>query len=294
MQTKKKPLSKKHHYLPVFYLNGFTDQQGSFFVYDKLTDKIYKSKPKNVFYEKDRNSIHDFKGNKHDAVEKLYAAIDDKFVGCVKNIVKYNNERKSPFENGDVGELILFISMLKSRVPGSDSEVLEVVKNSSPKELNFEITEDEKPLSEEKMQVLENSEIFKWTKILSLHTLPIFSKTINEITLGQKLLYNDSYHLMVGDRPVLEMNGSVKELNEFICPIGKNVVSFYVKGEPKEITSSQALYQLLDIAQIHNAERFVCCTNEARLKVLSNVYKIFKATGSDNLIIPELFKGFRG
>jgi len=37
--------SKKHHYLPRYYLKGFTDEVGKFFVYDKAEDRVFQTNP---------------------------------------------------------------------------------------------------------------------------------------------------------------------------------------------------------------------------------------------------------
>ena len=50
-------ISKKHHYLPVHYLEGFTDSKNTFFVYDKKTEKIFSTNPKGAFFENDLNTI---------------------------------------------------------------------------------------------------------------------------------------------------------------------------------------------------------------------------------------------
>jgi len=38
---KKQKPSKKHHYLPTHYLEGFTDGDGGFFVYDNMPTKYF-------------------------------------------------------------------------------------------------------------------------------------------------------------------------------------------------------------------------------------------------------------
>lgn len=48
--------SHKHHYLPVFYLKGFTNQENQFFVFDKLYESIKIKYPTNSFFEIDRNT----------------------------------------------------------------------------------------------------------------------------------------------------------------------------------------------------------------------------------------------
>ncbi|MDB5145005.1 MAG: hypothetical protein JWQ66_3718 [Mucilaginibacter sp.] len=49
--------SRRHHFLPVFYLKGFTGPQETFHVYDKIEDKILESQtPKSKYFEKHLNN----------------------------------------------------------------------------------------------------------------------------------------------------------------------------------------------------------------------------------------------
>jgi len=51
-------LSSRHHYIPQFYIKGFTDSQELLYVYKKTRDCIERNKgAKGVFYKKDPNTI---------------------------------------------------------------------------------------------------------------------------------------------------------------------------------------------------------------------------------------------
>lgn len=68
-------LSKKHHYIPQFYLRGFTDGNGYFTVYDKQLNVFRKSRPENEFYEKFRNTTN-LGGEKSVIVENMYSNLE--------------------------------------------------------------------------------------------------------------------------------------------------------------------------------------------------------------------------
>ena len=50
-------LSRKHHYLPRHYLEGFVNDKSSFFMYDKVTDRIFTSSPDHGFHENELNTV---------------------------------------------------------------------------------------------------------------------------------------------------------------------------------------------------------------------------------------------
>ena len=74
---KKKP-SKKHHYLPRHYLSGFTNTDGGFFVYDKISGKIYSTSPSASFFENDLNTVKYQDGSSSDFLEGLYTEIENR------------------------------------------------------------------------------------------------------------------------------------------------------------------------------------------------------------------------
>ncbi len=68
-------ISQKHHYLPEFYLKGFTNEAGQFSIYDYEQKRIKK----NLFYPSthffDNRNLVDVEGEITDVPEKLYSEI---------------------------------------------------------------------------------------------------------------------------------------------------------------------------------------------------------------------------
>lgn len=72
--------SVNHHYVPKFYLQGFTSDNGRLQVYNKTFCKFERDKhtPKTVLFEKNLNTIK-MKGKLTDDLEKLYGYIETEF-----------------------------------------------------------------------------------------------------------------------------------------------------------------------------------------------------------------------
>ena len=66
--------SKRHHYLPQFYLKGFVNNIGRYYLFDKDKEEIRESTPSNSFYQNHRNtgSVGD---EKMVLLEDMYAHI---------------------------------------------------------------------------------------------------------------------------------------------------------------------------------------------------------------------------
>lgn len=75
------PLSKRHHYIPEFFINGFEGENGMVYKYDKENDKLTKQQfsSKSVFFEWGRNSF-DSDGIPISIIEdRLYSDLDGMF-----------------------------------------------------------------------------------------------------------------------------------------------------------------------------------------------------------------------
>ena len=65
-------ISKRHHYIPQFYLKGFTNELGEYYLFDKERNEIRKSKPINSFFENKRNTAF-VKDEEFVVLEDMYA-----------------------------------------------------------------------------------------------------------------------------------------------------------------------------------------------------------------------------
>ena len=74
-------ISWRHHYIPQFYLNGFTSKNGNFKIYD-IQKKFFIKKgkdftPRSYFFEEDGNTMITDSGNT-DFIEESFKDIDSK------------------------------------------------------------------------------------------------------------------------------------------------------------------------------------------------------------------------
>lgn len=74
-------ISKKHHYIPRYYINAFADANKEFFIYDKEKDIIRKNKNTSggVFFEMHRNSLHLGEDEYLPIFEEFYCFVDNNF-----------------------------------------------------------------------------------------------------------------------------------------------------------------------------------------------------------------------
>lgn len=111
-----KNVSKKHHYIPRFYLKGFlADNCDMLCVLDQKAGKTFRVKPDNIAYQNHLYSVEQ-KENVNigeDAIEKSFANIEGLMAPIISGIVQ---NRMLP-TNTDYNVLINFIALMSCRVP---------------------------------------------------------------------------------------------------------------------------------------------------------------------------------
>jgi hypothetical protein len=103
----------KHHYVPVFYLNYFTDSNGLVHVYDKDQKILFASRPENTAYEKHYYRITDDTGEASpDLVEDLIGRIETYAGQAIKKILA-----KDPLDEKEKSNLFAFMACMFTRGP---------------------------------------------------------------------------------------------------------------------------------------------------------------------------------
>ncbi len=126
---KKSNQAKRHHYIPRFYLNGFTQEDGSLWMFDLKMGKKSKVHPKNVAWQKDFYRVKVATGEE-DIFEKEFAKIEKDSAEVIKRVV---SEKVLPTtDSEDYIILMKFIALLRVRTPkpweASDKFTKEVLR----------------------------------------------------------------------------------------------------------------------------------------------------------------------
>ncbi len=125
--------SSRHHYIPQFLINGFTNSNGLLHIYDKQHDKILTKQrpPKSIFFELDRNTLEINDNLKSSIIEdNIYAGIDNLTSKIIKH---YQIEKLSniEFKIEETGTLLFFLISLFWRIPKTDYAAEDVMNHST-------------------------------------------------------------------------------------------------------------------------------------------------------------------
>ena len=290
-------LSKKHHYLPRYYLKGFTNNEGGFYVYDKKEDNIFPTSPGNSFFENYLNTIELSSGKRSDFLEKIHSHLENDSWDSFDNI-RYSN-RSKPINLIDKSNLYLFRHFLHWRLP-SNFEHLQIISEDILEENSehnyFEIVDkDGNPASNDDIEKI--GESINWEKISQtiVPLSPFFKgkNWINNIERWRFVYTGDSNSwYIVGDNPIVSQGAwdhdPMRCLEEFIFPVSGNMLLISLDREICDPLSPGFTVQF-GIAIIERARRFVACHNKEFLNSLIDLHETYLSLCQQDNIISELF-----
>ncbi|MBX3438216.1 MAG: DUF4238 domain-containing protein [Planctomycetaceae bacterium] len=107
---------RKHHYVPQFYLAGFTDNgtvEGSLSVLDTNRLKVWKGKPKDVAHQRDFHQIDGGPNGDPMVIEKLFGQFEGKWSSVLRGVI----EQQQLPDDDRFGDLMMFVAFMAVRVP---------------------------------------------------------------------------------------------------------------------------------------------------------------------------------
>lgn len=132
---------KRHHYVPRFYLDHFTNKEGFLWVYDRKTDEYRKQKPSDTAVQKNYYAIQNKDGGKDMGVEELFSVIEGEADAIIKKILSGKTITQE-----EKGKLSVYISYQMVRVPEYEKQVTESEEKLIKKinEMRFSSVEETK------------------------------------------------------------------------------------------------------------------------------------------------------
>lgn len=297
-QESKSNPSKKHHYLPRHYLNGFTNSDNSFFVFDKQRDKIFSTSPDDFFFQNNLNTVTLPDESSSDFLEDLYTDLENRCWSSIDTI--RGSTHKTPIEPLDKMHLFLFIMFLYWRLP-SNIEFAEKLSEKAFLDNNdFDyfrlVTKSGVKAPVEIADRLKNSSAFKKAFRQVIPLVPFFKDNNWAIKLENwRFLYTGDEKVwdMVGDSPIIvreNINSDiVYRLKEFVFPVSGKVLLINIDQPLRKDLPPKFTVQF-NAAVIENAQRFAACQNREFLEALVRYYKMHIQFGKTATIIPEMFR----
>lgn len=125
---------RQHHYVPQFYLAGFTTTgtiDGPLHVLDREQGKSWPSSPKGTAHARDFYAVDLGSGQDPMVVEKTMAVCEGKWAAALKVVT----EESALPQGASLGDLLAFVAFLAVRVPRIRTQVADVIDRVSKADL---------------------------------------------------------------------------------------------------------------------------------------------------------------
>lgn len=259
--------SWRHHYIPQFLINGFTNSDGKLFIYDKKNDKIRNKQlpPKSIFFEEDRNTVEITENLQSSIIEdKLLAERDNK---TSKVVNYYQNEELSNIEmRSDDAAIMLFLMIdLFWRIPKTDFAFEDLMERS---EIVAKGIDPEKLRNDPTWRKLQRSGMFK-------HHIEEIVNFGNKGTKHYNIHQSDKPIFLIGDYPFVLRNKSSKfrDFDDTDILFAISSTRLYSSLMERSRKFSDPDFYSYNAAIINQSVRYVASGN---LDVLENSIKLQK------------------
>lgn len=288
--------SKRHHYIPEFFIKGFTGEDGKISVFNKekgIIEKLRKS-PKQIFFEWNRNSFN-INGNETDFLEKAYQLSESKFADTYKKL--NDSYKKIEFTTYDILHLTLFICEIYWRIPINDKLFDESIKdfefNKEPFKIVNKETREKTPISELKKLKKEPAFIEALKQIKAIEN---YKENSKDIKVENWLIYyipkKEPQLKILCDNPVIVRHKSKNILeSELIFPLSNGKTVYHTKGKRlKKLPATNNVS--IDTLLYLQAEKYVCCADESYLNSIIQLSKLYNTPERIDFLKNQIFEVF--
>ena len=108
------PKPRRHHYLPQFYLNYFTNNDGYFYIFDEEKSEIRKQTPINTALEKDLYTVKQSNGEDSYLLEKIFSEYESQAKILFEKIKK---QEELCYEEKYI--MSFFVALMQTRTPSA-------------------------------------------------------------------------------------------------------------------------------------------------------------------------------
>lgn len=275
--------SKRHHYLPIFYLRGFTDNEDRFHVYDKISGKILESqKPDSKYFEKHLNN-YKLDGKIQFTMEEPYFTPQDTEAAPLFFKIRNSAYSGDSLTNLEKFQILGFLMSLYWRLPNSNAKAVELMKKEGVSNKYFGFFDGDKQLTDDDLGNIrdaflndeQNQRFYKMA-------IPLTEGAMKEIYKLHEhwhlyTLNNDAYPLVIGDDPFLSKNNKFsldQLLGEVIFPLAGNRLLILSDNAPPFLDST--LTVMINLAILAQAERYISCSSKDYLLDLIVQYEKLK------------------
>lgn len=264
-------LSWRHHYIPRFYLNGFTNSSGRFYVYDharKIIDGRERV-PRSYFFERDRNTYELPHGELDDFIEtSWYMAFDNQSKFAIE---KLKNEGLAAIKDDlrSLSSIIQFISGIFYRIPMYDDFHNDEILQGNSKYYLPIFKKPDIDVREEYHKNNKHRPLYRYACrfFLSMHGIIPVGDELSKWYVYQLKLENGRHKFVTGDCPLI-MN-EVQLFNTgseiILIPLTEKHLAVRANVEIAPNLDLAELMYFINLYILQNSSQYVCCSDKELL-----------------------------
>jgi hypothetical protein len=269
-------ISWRHHYLPVFYLKGFS-KNGKIKVYDVEKKTFVQGgkefSPKSYFFEKDGNIIRGLDSEKDDFIEKFYANFDNKMAEIITRINSSNDCNRYHVTEEEMPIINHFVSLMYWRLPHKKEELMNIIANNDLSTLGLNVFNPNGTINEIQSEKIKNDDSFP----VIYKILTSFMDSIRGFNCRTPYRISEKPHefpYLCSDNPVIFEKDNYPNVYEddYIFPLSGTKI--FTKAPKAENLNPV----VVDILLYKQAKKYVTCTDERYIEMLDTFFNMHKMT----------------
>lgn len=267
-------ISRKHHFLPQFYLKGFTNEKGQFRIFDvknqqpKQNGKLFY--PSSHFYKINANTIN-YETGECDSIEKLYEQIDFNIAKIISNVRCGNQENRFNVSELEMPQINNFASQIFWRNPTNEPKLRNYINTNSLNELGLKIINSDGTINIELSEQFKNEpEFYKSYRFFNALFDPI--RGINCRTQYHIFERPTNLPSILSDNPVIfQKIESIKVYeDDYILPLSNERI--FIKRNLSKVFPLD-LHYLIDLIQIKQSQNYFAYTDLEYVMYLESLHK---------------------
>jgi hypothetical protein len=270
-------ISWRHHYIPKFYLKGFTNIEGKFKVFDVENQVFIKRGkdfyPESYFFEKDGNTVFSDEGA-DDYIETKYSKFDNTISDLFTKIRNSNADTRFDLLEDDMPMLQLFVSMMFWRIPKNYDQIKYLLNTKQLHELGIQLQSvdtGEKIRNEEFENRIKTNPIF-FKMLKSYLPLITYKRLLDCRTPLTIQPFPKQIPALCSDNPVIFKKSFLPDLyyDDFIFPLTHTHV--FIRGKKIREDAVTTLKFQIDLILLKQANKYVSCTEPKYIELLNRYY----------------------
>lgn len=268
--------SWRHHYIPEFYLRGFTNKENKFKIYDVQRKQLIRNgkdfSTESFFFEENGNTILTIKGE-DDFIEKGFAQIDNRIAGLFNKIRNSDSSTRFGLSENDMPALQHFVSVLFWRIPSNYDKIKKLIQEKELHELGLlikskltnEIIRDEQFES----RIKNDPAFFKTLKVLLPYLT--YKRLLDCDTPLTIQTFPKELPSICSDNPLIFKKSDLPDIyyDDFIFPLTNRHV--LIRANKINEKAPSTIKIMIDQIILMQAQKYVSCTDLKYIEMLNQL-----------------------